>query len=80
MSLIVKLPIGAVIAVVGVLLLKIIPGFEVSDRGQIAAYAVLFGVAQETVTRLIDRRAQSVLDSVSSPSRSEAATSTDQAE
>lgn len=62
-----KLPTGALTAVVGLLLLRgqFIPGLSALDfPAQIVAWAVVFGYAQELLTRLVDRQAHSVLDDV----------------
>jgi hypothetical protein len=42
-----------------------VPGFtRIDTRSQILVYAVVFGAAQQLVTRLIDARSDSLLDSV----------------
>ena len=59
-----KLPVGALTAVIGILLIRgnFIPGLsDLDSSGQIIAWAALFGAAQETMTRLVDDKAQSVL-------------------
>jgi hypothetical protein len=64
-----KLPTGALTAFFGLLLINggFIPGLSALDTsGQILAWAVVFGAAQHLVTRLVDRKAQDVLDSVGS--------------
>lgn len=64
-----KLPTGALTAVLGLVLLGggFVPGFSALDSsGQILAWAVVFGAAQQLVTGLVDRKAQDVLDSVGS--------------
>jgi hypothetical protein len=64
-----KLPTGALTAVLGLVLLGggFIPGFSALDSsGQILAWAVVFGAAQQLVTGLVDKKAQDVLDSVGS--------------
>ncbi|AGB26724.1 hypothetical protein Mycsm_06588 (plasmid) [Mycobacterium sp. JS623] len=73
-SLAVKLPTGALTAVGGLLLIRagvLGPAVAASATAQILAYALLFGASQQTFTRLIDRQAQTVLDSL--PSRDRAA-------
>ena len=55
--------IGAIIAIRG----QFVPGLsDLDSQGQILAYALVFGYAQQLLTGLIDRRAQSLLDSVPS--------------
>lgn len=64
-----KLPTGALTAVLGLLLLRggFVPGFSALDSsGQVLAWAVVFGAAQQLVTGVVDRQAQDVLDSVGS--------------
>ena len=64
-----KVPAGALTAVAGLLLLGggFAPGFSNLDsQRQILAYALVFGYAQQLATRLVDDRAQSVLDRVPS--------------
>ena len=62
-----KLPTGALTALLGLLLINggFIPGLSALDSsGQILASALVFGAAQQLVTGLVDKKAQSVLDSV----------------
>jgi hypothetical protein len=64
-----KLPTGALTALSGLLLINggFVPGLSALDSsGQILAWALIFGAAQQLVTGLVDKRAQSVLDSVGS--------------
>jgi hypothetical protein len=64
---ILKLPTGALTAVVGLLLVhgEFIPGLSNLDTsGQILAYAVVFGFAQQIATQFVDRRAREVLSTV----------------
>lgn len=64
--LLLKLPTGALTAVLGLLLLGggFVPGFSALDSaGQILAWAVVFGAAQQLVTGVVDRQAQTVLES-----------------
>jgi len=64
-----KVPTGALTAVAGLLLLRgqFVPGLSALDsQEQILAYALVLGYAQQLFTRLIDRRAQSILDNVPS--------------
>jgi hypothetical protein len=65
--LLLKLPAGALTAFVGLILLhgEFVPGLSALDTsGQILAWALIFGAAQQLVTGLVDKKAQSVLDSV----------------
>jgi len=64
LSLIVKLPIGALTAFGSLLLLHLLSAFSVHSSVEIAAYAIIFGASQQAFTRLIDKQAQNVLDSV----------------
>jgi hypothetical protein len=64
-----KVPSGALTAVVGILLLGggFVPGFsELDSQRQILAYALLFGYAQQLGTRFIDDRAKAIVNSVPS--------------
>jgi hypothetical protein len=64
-----KLPTGALTAFLGLLLLngEFVPGLSALDTsGQILAWALIFGAAQQLVTGLVDKRAQSVLDATGS--------------
>lgn len=70
-----KVPAGALTAVLGLLLLRgeFVPGFSNLDSSaQIVAWAIIFGGAQQLVTRLIDRRAETVLDKVGAPGTAKA--------
>jgi hypothetical protein len=62
-----KLPLGALTAVLGLLLMRgeFVPGLSALDTpAQILAWAVVFGYAQQLFTRLVDQRVQSVLEDV----------------
>ena len=62
-----KLPTGALTAVLGLLLMRggFVPGLSALDTpAQILAWAVLFGSAQQLFTRFVDARAHTVLDEV----------------
>jgi hypothetical protein len=64
-----KLPSGALSAMVGLLLIhgEFVPGLsQLDSQPQILAYAFLFGIAQQLVTRLVDRQAQDILSKVPS--------------
>ena len=65
-----KIPTGALTALLGLLLLRgqFIPGFSALDfPAQVVAWAVVLGYAQQLLTRMIDQRAQLVLKSVGTP-------------
>ena len=72
LSLIVKLPIGALTAVGSLLLLHLLSAFSVHSSVEIAAYAMIFGASQQAFTRLIDKQAQNVLDSVPTAGKDDA--------
>jgi hypothetical protein len=60
-----KVPSGALTAVIGMLLLAggFIPGLSNLDsQRQILAYALIFGYAQQIITRLADDRAQTIMN------------------
>lgn len=62
-----KLPTGAITAFLGLLLMRgrFIPGLsELDTSGQILAWAIIFGYAQELFTRFVDRQAHTVLNTV----------------
>ena len=62
-----KLPTGAVTAVLGLLLMRgqFVPGLSALDTSaQILAWAAIFGYAQQLFTRLVDQQAHAVLDGV----------------
>jgi hypothetical protein len=64
-----KLPAGALTGIVGLVLVhgEFVPGLsELDSQGQILAYAVVLGVAQHLFTRFVDRRAETVLNSLPS--------------
>lgn len=59
-----KLPSGAVSALIGLLFVRggFVPGLsQLDSQPQILAYAFVFGIAQQLVTRLVDRQAQDIL-------------------
>lgn len=67
-----KLPTGALTAVLGLLLMRgsFVPGFMALDSSaQIVAWAVIFGYAQQIFTQFVDTQAKSVLNSVGGPGR-----------
>ncbi|MFL5344490.1 MAG: hypothetical protein ACJ8AT_06840 [Hyalangium sp.] len=62
-----KLPTGALTAVLGLLLMRgeFLPGLSALDTSaQIIAWAIVFGYAQQLFTRLVDERGQSILNAV----------------
>jgi hypothetical protein len=66
-----KLPSGALTAVIGLLLMRggFVPGLSALDSSaQIIAWAIVFGYSQQLLTRLVDRQANTVLENVSQPS------------
>jgi hypothetical protein len=67
-----KLPTGAMTALLGLLLMRggFIPGLSALDSsGQILAWALIFGYAQQLFTRMIDQQAHTVLDDIRNPNR-----------
>ena len=67
-----KLPTGALTAVLGLLLMRgeFVPGLMALDSSaQIIAWAVIFGYAQQLFTKFVDNQAQAVLSSVGGPNR-----------
>lgn len=62
-----KLPTGALTAVLGLLLMRgqFVPGLSALDSSaQVLAWAIVFGYAQQLFTGLVDTQAQAVLDDV----------------
>lgn len=60
-----KIPLGAFTAILALVAIqgRFVPGLSVLDsQGQILAYALVFGFAQQAFTRLIDRKAQDLLE------------------
>jgi len=65
-----KLPTGALTAVLGLLLMRggFIPGLSALDSSaQIIAWAIVFGYAQQLLTRFVDQQANTVLQNVGTP-------------
>jgi hypothetical protein len=64
-----KLPVGALAALTGVVLLHggFVPGFTAATGSATAAYAVIFGYASLLLTRLVDRQADIVVEPVDHP-------------
>jgi hypothetical protein len=63
-QLLLKIPAGAMTAVFGIVFIQaaIVPSTKAVSVGQLAAYAVLFGFAQEAATSLVDRQAGRLLE------------------
>jgi hypothetical protein len=62
-----KLPTGALTAMLGLLLMRggFVPGLSALDTSaQIISWAIVFGYAQQLLTQFVDRQAQGVLDDV----------------
>jgi hypothetical protein len=67
-----KLPTGALTALLGLLLMRggFVPGLSALDSpGQIIAWAIVFGYAQQLLTRFVDTQAQSVLKGAAGDAR-----------
>ena len=67
-----KLPMGAITAFLGLLLVRggFIPGLSALDTpAQILSWALVFGFAQQLFTRLVDQQGQTVLNSVRAADR-----------
>jgi hypothetical protein len=64
-----KLPAGAVSAVLGLALANggLIPGLNPTTQGEILALAALFGAGQQALTRFVDAKGQEVLNNVRGP-------------
>jgi hypothetical protein len=63
-----KLPTGALTAMLGLLLMRggFVPGLSALDTSaQIISWAIVFGYAQQLLTQFVDRQAQGVLEDVS---------------
>ena len=60
-----KVPMGALTAILGLVAIQgeFIPGLsELDSQGMILAYALVFGFAQQALSRLLDKQAQSLLE------------------
>jgi len=67
-----KLPMGAITAFLGLLLVRgqFIPGLSALDTpAQILSWALVFGFTQQLFTRLVDQQGQTVLNSVRAADR-----------
>ncbi|MDQ0843618.1 hypothetical protein [Streptomyces sp. V1I6] len=65
--LLLRIPIGALSAMLGLILIhgEFIPGLTALDhRGQIAAWAIAFGIGQEGLTRMLDKRGNTLMEGV----------------
>ncbi|MEV5846991.1 hypothetical protein AB0M32_34005 [Streptomyces sp. NPDC051985] len=65
-----KLPTGAITAVLGLLLMRggFVPGLSALDStAQLIAWAVVFGYSQQLFTRSVDNQGQALLDAVRGP-------------
>ncbi|MEU5166071.1 hypothetical protein [Streptomyces mutomycini] len=65
-----KLPTGALTAVLGLLLMRgeFVPGLQaLNSSAQIIAWAIIFGYAQQLFTKFVDTQGQTVLNSVGGP-------------
>lgn len=65
-----KLPLGALTAVLGLLLMRggFVPGLSALDStAQIIAWAIVFGYSQQLFTKYVDRQGQALLDAVRGP-------------
>jgi hypothetical protein len=74
---ILKLPTGALTAVLGLLLMRggFVPGLSALDSSaQIIAWAIVFGYSQQLLTRFVDQQANSVLESVDTPTHAQLGT------
>jgi hypothetical protein len=62
-QMVLKLPAGALTALFGVVLLQsgILPPLSLAPNSKLAAYAIIFGFAQEALTHFVDRRASQLL-------------------
>jgi hypothetical protein len=68
-TLLLKLPAGALAAVAGLLMIKaelVGPTLSASSSAHVMGYALLLGASQQSITGLVDRQAQKVLNGVSS--------------
>ncbi len=60
-----KVPLGVLAAILGLVAIQgnFIPGLSRLDsQGQILAYALIFGFAQQALSRLLDKRAQDLME------------------
>lgn len=67
-----KIPAGALTALVGLIFMQsgILFLEPVTDIKELVAYAILFAVAQELITRLIDQKAKSIVEAANPSSAS----------
>jgi hypothetical protein len=60
-----KVPLGALTAILGLIAIQgnFVPGLSVLDsQGQILAYSLVFGFAQQMLSGVLDKRAQTLLE------------------
>ncbi|MFD9860056.1 hypothetical protein [Streptomyces alboflavus] len=65
-----KLPMGALTAALGLLLIRggFVPGLSALDStAQIIAWAIIFGYSQQLFTKFVDNQGQAVLNAVHGP-------------
>ncbi|HZG06499.1 MAG TPA: hypothetical protein VE546_23480 [Streptomyces sp.] len=70
--LLLKLPVGAIAAVVGIILIRadVIPGLtDLDSAAQILFWALVFGALQESITRAVDEQGRYIISNVRSPER-----------
>lgn len=68
-TLLLKLPAGALAAAAGLLMIKagvVGPALSASSSAHVMGYALLLGASQQSITGLVDRQAQKLLNGVSS--------------
>ncbi|MER6784352.1 hypothetical protein ABT330_06905 [Streptomyces sp. NPDC000658] len=66
---ILKVSLGGITAILGLILLFATPGFSVTSTWQIFAFAVVFGYSQQIFTRFIDSRGDELLKAASPSGR-----------
>ncbi|OIJ63883.1 hypothetical protein [Streptomyces mangrovisoli] len=74
---ILKVSLGGITALLGLLLLFATPGFEANTSWQILAYAAVFGYSQQLFTRLIDSKGDEVQKAASPNGQEEEAEMSD---
>jgi hypothetical protein len=68
----VRVPAGALTGLIGILILQS-GAFQLdpAEGNTVVAYAIVFGAAQELVTRLIDQKANSLIEAATPPASSD---------
>jgi hypothetical protein len=68
-SIVLKLPIGALTALGGLMLLRagFGPSLTALNQAQVSAYALVFGASQQLFMQFVDKQAKSVLDATTTP-------------